>query len=115
MLLHFAIQALVTALAVLIAARIVPGIRVRSLGSALIFAVVLGLLNVLVRWLLIVLLLPFVVLTFGLFIFVINAFLFWLADKIVEGVEVDGFGAVLLGSLVTSGIGWGIMFLLHRL
>ena len=100
--LHHIIHLLVTAVAVLIAERIVPGIRVKSFGSAVVFAFVLAVLNVLLGKVLIVLALPFVLLTLGLFLIIINGFLFWLADKIVDGVEVDGPGAALLGSLLTS-------------
>ncbi len=100
--LHYVIQLLVTALAVLMAARIVPGIRVKSFGSAVIFALVLALLNVFLKFILVIVSLPLLLLTLGLFMLVINGFLFWLADKIVDGVEVDGFGACVLGSIITS-------------
>jgi len=115
MLLHHIIHLLVTAVAVLAAARIVPGIRVRSFGSAVVFAFVLAVLDVLLGKLLVLLALPFVLLTLGLFLIVINGFLFWLADKVVKGVEVDGFGSAILGSLVTSLASWGIMLLLSHL
>ncbi len=105
---HHLIQFLVTALAVLFAAKVVPGVRAKSLGSAFVFAVVLAILSKLLFGLLVVLSLPFILVTFGLFLIVINAFLFWLADKLVDGVEVDGFGAAILGSLVTSTITWVI-------
>ncbi len=97
-----AIHVVVYALAVLVAARVVPGIRVRSFASALLFAFVFAVLDKLLFMVLLVLSLPFVVLTFGLFVLVINAFLFWLADRITDGVEVDGWGAAFLGALVTS-------------
>ena len=113
--LHIVIQVLVTAFAVLVAARIVPGIRVRSFGSAVVFAVVLGILGVLLKTVLVILALPFILLTLGLFLIVINGFLFWLADKVVEGVEVDGFGAAMLGSLVTSLASWLTFYVLHHL
>jgi putative membrane protein len=113
--LHVFIQVLVTAVAVLVAARIVPGIRVKSFGSAVVFAVVLGVLGVLLHTLLVIIALPFILLTLGLFLIVINGFLFWLADKVVPGVEVDGFGSAILGSLVTSGVSWLVFFLLQRL
>lgn len=109
----YIVQLLITALAVLVAARIVPGIRVRSFGSAVFFAFILGLLNVLLKWILVIVGLPFIILTFGLFLLVINGFLFWLADKIVDGVECDGFGACVLGSLVTSICGWAVNWLFH--
>lgn len=110
---HHLIHLLVTAVAVLIAAKVVPGIRVRSFGSAVVFAFVLAVLNVILGKVLILLALPFVLLTLGLFLIVINGFLFWLADKVVDGVEIDGFGYAMLGSLVTSLISWGILFILR--
>jgi putative membrane protein len=112
---HHLIQLLVTAIAVLVAARIVPGIRVRSFGSAVFFALILAVLNVFVGKLLVFLALPFILITLGLFLLVINGFLFWLADKVVDGVKVDGFGAAVLGSLVTSVVSWAILFVLNRL
>jgi putative membrane protein len=96
------IHLVVYAAAVLIAARIVPGIRVRSFGSALLFAFAFAVLDKLLFTLLVIVSFPAVVLTFGLFILVINAFLFWLADKLVDGVEVDGAWPAFLGALVTS-------------
>ena len=110
---HHLIHLLVTAVAVLIAAKVVPGIRVKSFGSAVVFAFVLAVLNVILGKVLILLALPFVLLTLGLFLIVINGFLFWLADKVVDGVEIDGFGYAMLGSLVTSLISWGILFILR--
>ncbi len=115
MLLHHIIHLLVTAVAVLAAARIVPGIRVRSFGSAVVFAFVLAVLNVILAKVLIVLALPLVLVTLGFFLLVINGFLFWLADKVVTGVECDGFGSAFLGSLVTSIVSWAIMYVLQRL
>ncbi len=111
--LHHLIHLLVTAVAVLISARIVPGIRVKSFGSAVVFAFVLAVLNVILGKILIVLALPFVLLTLGLFLIVINGFLFWLADKVVEGVEIDGFGSAMLGSLVTSILSWAMLYVLR--
>ena len=105
---HHLVHILVTALAVLLTAKVVPGVRARSFGGAFVFALVLAILNKLLFKLLVVLSLPFVLLTFGLFLIVINAFLFWLADKIVDGVEVDGPGAALLGSIVTSLVTWAV-------
>jgi putative membrane protein len=113
MLLHHVVQFFVFALAVLITAKVVPGLKVKSFGGALLFAVVLALLNKLCLWALIMLSLPLVILTFGLFIIVINAFLYWVADKLVDGVELDGFGSALAASAVTSLINWGITAVLH--
>jgi putative membrane protein len=99
---YHAVHLVVLAVAVLIAARIVPGIRARSFGGALLFALVFAVLDKLLFWVLAILAFPAIILTFGLFIFVINGFLFWLADKLVEGVEVDGLFSATLGALVTS-------------
>ena len=107
---HHLVHILVTALAVMLTAKVVPGVRARSFGGAFVFALVLAILNKLLFKLLVFLSLPFVLITFGLFLIVINAFLFWLADKLVEGVEVDGPGAALLGSIFTSGITWLIFW-----
>lgn len=102
MLMHWIVRVLVTAVAVMLSAYVVPGLRVRSFGSSVVFAVVLGVLAKLLHTLLVVLSLPLIVVTFGLFLLVINGFLFWLADKVVDGVECRSFGAAVLGSLVTS-------------
>ena len=101
--LHHLIHLLVTAVAVLVAARIVPGhpraiVRQRRSSSPSCWRCS----NVLLGKVLVILSLPFVLITLGLFLIVINGFLFWLADKVVKGVEVDGFGSAILGSLVTS-------------
>lgn len=111
---HSLLQLLVTALAVLAAARIVPGIQVRSFGSAVWFALALTVLNFFLYKLLIFLSFPFILITLGLFLLVINGFLFWLADKLVRGVTVAGFGSAILGSLVTSAVSWAIFFVFRH-
>lgn len=93
---------LITALALLITARIIPGIEVESLYTAIIAALILGLLNVFVKPLLVILTLPITILTLGLFMFVINAGLFLFAASFIDGLSVDGFLTALLGSLVVS-------------
>jgi putative membrane protein len=107
------IHVLITALGVLVAAKLVPGVHVRSFGSAFVFAVVLGILNAILFKVLVFLSLPFVLLSLGLFVLVINGFLFWLADKIVKGVETEGFGSAFLGGLVTSAVSLAAKILLH--
>jgi len=95
----------VTALGLILAAHLVPGIEVTELSAALLAAVALGILNAIVRPVLFVLTLPITIVTLGLFMFVINASLFMFATAFVGGYEVDGFLAALLGSLVVSVIG----------
>lgn len=88
--------------AILLAAYLIPGIRVRSVGAAAIAAVILGAINLLLKPIVMFLSLPFIAITFGLFIFVINALLFWLAAAIVPGFRVQSFWPALLGALIVS-------------
>jgi len=90
------------ALALLAVAYLLPGVRVDGLESALIAALVLGLINTLLRPLLILLTLPATVLTLGLFIFVINGLLFWFAGSVLRGFEVSGFWVGVMGALLYS-------------
>ena len=91
------------------------GVEVRSFGAALTAAFVIGLLNMLLRPLLVLLTLPVTVLTLGLFLFVINALMFWWAASLLNGFYVSGFGAALLGSLIYSTFGVVIDSALQRL
>ena len=95
---------LLLAAALLLVAHLSPGVTVKSFGAALVAALVLGLLNTLVRPLLVLLTLPVTVLTLGLFLFVINALMFWLAADLlaVDGFRVSGFVSALIGSLLYS-------------
>ena len=93
---------LLNAVALLIVAYILPGITVASFGSALIAALVLGLLNTLVKPLLVLLTLPITIVTLGLFLLVLNALVFWFAGSILKGFNVNGFWWALLGALVYS-------------
>ena len=93
---------LLLAAALLMVAQVYPGVHVASFGSALWAAFVLGLFNTLVRPLLVLLTLPVTVLTLGLFLFVINALMFWAAAGLLAGFKVDGFGSALIGSVIYS-------------
>ncbi|MEO8835988.1 MAG: phage holin family protein [Caldimonas sp.] len=93
---------LLLAAALLLVAQIYPGVIVASFGSALIAALVLGLLNTLLRPILVLLTLPVTVLTLGLFLFIINALMFYFAASLLRGFGVTGFGAALIGSLLYS-------------
>lgn len=99
---RFVIHLLLTSVAVVLTAFIVPGVVVEGFGSALLVALVLGLLNVFVRPLLILLTLPATILTLGLFLFVINALLILLASAIVPGFKVNGFWWALLYSMLLT-------------
>lgn len=91
------------------------GVQVQDFGQALLAALVIGLLNVLLRPLLILLTLPVTVLTLGLFLFVINALMFWAAASLLDGFVVQGFSAALLGSILYSLMGIVINSALERL
>lgn len=93
---------LLAACALLLVAYLYPGVQLQSFTSALIAAAVMGLLNTLVRPVLVVLTLPVTVVTVGLFLFVINALMFWAAASLLQGFGVNGFWAALLGSLLYS-------------
>lgn len=103
---------IINALALLALPYVVPSVHVASFGTALIVALVLGLINAVLRPLLILLTLPVTLLTLGLFIFVINALLFQLAGNLVDGFNVGGFWSALFGSVVYSLISWALSSLL---
>lgn len=105
---------LLSAAALLGVAYIYGGVSVASFSSALVAALVIGLLNMLVRPLLVLLTIPITLLTLGLFLFVINALMFWAASGLVGGFHVAGFWAALLGSLIYSALGVLIDALLER-
>ena len=106
---------LLSAAALLAVAYLYEGVEVRSFGAALTAAFVIGLMNMLLRPLLVLLTLPVTVLTLGLFLFVINALMFWWAASLLNGFYVNGFGAALLGSLIYSMFGVVIDSALQRL
>lgn len=106
---------LLSATALLALAHLYSGVQVQNFGQALWAALVIGLLNALLRPLLILLTLPVTILTMGLFLFVINASMFWAAASLLDGFVVTGFGAALLGSLIYSLMGIVINSALERL
>jgi putative membrane protein len=106
---------LLGAAALLFVAYVYDGVVVKSFSSALLAAFVIGLFNTVVRPILVVLTLPVTVLTVGLFLFIINALMFWAAASVLDGFDVRGFGAALLGSLIYSAIGLVIESALERL
>ena len=103
------------AAALLLVAHLYPGVVISSFGSALIAAFVLGLFNTLVRPVLILLPLPVTLITLGLFLFVINALMFWAAASLLDGFNVNGFAAALIGSLIYSLCGMVIDVAIERL
>ncbi len=106
---------LLLAAALLLVAHLYPGVVVQSFGAAMIAALVLGLLNTLLRPLLVLLTLPVTLITLGLFLFVINALMFYFAAQMLDGLQVAGFTAALIGSLIYSLCGMVIDVAMERI
>jgi putative membrane protein len=109
------VQWLLSAAALLLVTYLYSGVQVQSFSSALIAALVIGLFNALLRPVLVVLTFPVTFLSLGLFIFVINALLFWAAASVLDGFHVNGFWAAFLGSIIYSVLGLVIQSALTRL
>jgi putative membrane protein len=102
----FLLRVAITALAIMLAASILPGIGVDGIVPALAAAVLLGLVNAFVRPVLLILTLPITLVTLGLFLLVLNGLCFWLVASVVKGFHVAGFGSAMLGALVVSAVSW---------
>ena len=99
---NFLIRLLITAATVYVLSMILSGVHIDSYVTALMFAFVLALLNTFLKPLLILFTLPITIITIGLFLFVINALIIIIADKFIDGIQVDGFFWALLFSLILS-------------
>ncbi|MBP9760157.1 MAG: phage holin family protein [Candidatus Pacebacteria bacterium] len=102
----FFIRLLASTFGLFVADRLVTGVAIDGLYTALVVALLLGVFNTIVRPILVVLTLPVTILTLGLFLFVLNALIFWFVGSFVDGFVVDGFLPALLGSLVVSTVSW---------
>lgn len=91
---------------------LIHSVSVVSIGAALVAALLLGLVNTLIRPALVVLTLPVTFLSLGLFIFIINGFMFWLVAQLVSGFHVDSFWSAIFGALLYSVISWALSTLL---
>ena len=100
------------AIALLAVAYLYPGVQVQDWKAAAIAALVLGLVNTIVKPVLVVLTLPVTILTLGLFLVVLNALLFWAVATVVPGFHVTGFWAAVLGAILYSVIGWLLSLLI---
>lgn len=105
---------LINAVALFVLPYVLSGIQINGFGAAMIAALLLGLVNTLIRPVLVILTLPVTVLTLGLFIFIINALLFLFVGKLLSGFVVDSFGTALLGSILYSVISWALASLILR-
>ncbi len=104
----------ISAATLMLVAYYMPGISVHSFWAALVAALILGLLNALIRPILLLLTLPINILTLGLFTFVVNGLVFWLASTIVKGFYVIGFWPAFWGALVMWLVGWLVNDLLKK-
>lgn len=100
--LGFISQLVVMTLAAILATAIVPGVHIQSVGSAIVTAAVIALLNNFIRPILIVITLPFTIFSMGLFLLIINALIILMASSLVPNFNVDGFGSALLFSLLLT-------------
>src|SRR5262245_22673798 len=110
--LGFLLRVVVNILAIILAASIVPGIRLDGALAAVAAGVLLGLVNAIVRPVLLILTLPITLVTLGLFLLVLNGLCFWLVAFVVRGFHVDGFWAAVLGALVVSAVSWLVTLLI---
>ena len=104
----FLIHWLIVGVALWVTTQVVGGVHVSSFGTLAIAALVLGLVNALVRPVITILTLPLTIVTLGLFYLVVNGLAFGLAAALVRGFTVDGFGSAVLGALVVSIVSWVI-------
>jgi putative membrane protein len=109
---RFLLRLLLNGLAIVVAAWLVPGVRLAGLVPALFAGALLGLVNALIRPVLLLLTLPFTVITLGLFIFVVNAICFALTAALVPGFDLSGFFAAFFGAIVVSLVSWVLSTLL---
>ena len=105
---------LINAAALLAVNSLMDSVDVTSIGAALVAALLLGLVNTLIRPVLLLLTLPVTLVSLGLFIFVINGFMFWLVAHMVNGFHVDSFWAAMGGALLYSVVSWALSTLLLK-
>ena len=99
---HILWNILLLSVAVFLVAELMPGIRLKNFGTAIIVAIVYSLVNMLIGWLLVLLSLPFMIITFGLFIFIINGFLLLITDKMMKDFEIDSIGTTFLAAFLIT-------------
>ena len=104
----------ISAATLLLISYYVPGIAVVSFYSALVAALILGLINALIRPFILILTLPINILTLGIFTLVINALMFWLASSVVKGFFVAGFWPAFWGALIMWLVSWAVSSLFKK-
>jgi putative membrane protein len=103
---NFLLRFLINAIALYCIARYVPGIHANGIGTALLAALIFGIVNAIVRPIVLLLTLPLTIVTLGLFVFIVNALMFWLATWITPGFTVHGFRAALIGAIIMMVVGF---------
>lgn len=110
---EFLIKVSVLAVAIFLVAQLLPKVHLKSFGTAVLVSIIYSLINFFFGWLLILISLPFLIITFGLFKFVINAFLLWITDKIIHDFRIETFGITLIAAflitIVDSLLRWTIL------
>jgi len=96
------LKILILAFAIFLIAEIMPSVHLKSFGTAILVAIVYSVINFFTGWLLILLALPLMILTFGLFKFVINAILLWITDQLIGDFKIDTFGATLVAAFLIT-------------
>jgi putative membrane protein len=109
---RFVLRIVLNALALYVAAQVITGVHLASFGATVVAGIVLGFINAVIRPVLVILTLPFTLITLGLFIFVINAVCLALTAWLVPGFSISGFGAALGGALIVSLVSWVVSALL---
>ena len=99
---NFILRLIISGIIAYVLAKILSGVHISNITTAIIFALVLACLNAIVKPILVLLTLPITVVTLGLFLFVINALIILLADKLLDGIRVDGFWWALIFSVILS-------------
>ena len=105
---EFLAHLVISAAMLLVVANVVSGVQINSWGSAIVGALVLGIVNAVIKPLLVLLTLPLTIVTLGLFLFVVNALVLQLVGAIAPGIKIAGFGPALLGSLLLTILNIGV-------
>jgi putative membrane protein len=102
---HFLLRLLINGIVFYLIAMYVPGIHTNGFGAAVLAAFIFGIVNAIVRPIVLLLTLPLTIVTLGLFIIIVNALMFWLATWIAPGFKVDGFTPALIGGIIMMIVG----------
>jgi len=103
---NFIINILLLSVVVFVVAQLLPKVKIKSFGTAVIVAIVYSILSFLFGWILTLLSLPLIIITFGLFKFIINAILLWVTDQFIEDFEIKGFGTTVLAAFLITIFDW---------